>query len=178
MRRKSIIVAFGSRKTSGIIVNMLSWAGISVDLVCSSAAEVRQHISYLDEGIVICGYKLKDSSVISLLDDISDEFSIILIGSLSKLDLCEDARVFKLAIPLRRDDLVCSVKMIMNIESEYGASQLKSAGDREKVRLIEQAKHILMYRYHMSEEEAHRYIQKKSMDTGTKMIDIARIIMN
>lgn len=30
----------------------------------------------------------------------------------------------------------------------------------------------------MTESQAHRYMQKKSMDTGRKLVDVARIILD
>lgn len=34
-----------------------------------------------------------------------------------------------------------------------------------------------MERNHLSEEEAHRYIQKSSMDSGTNMVETAQMIL-
>ena len=34
-----------------------------------------------------------------------------------------------------------------------------------------------MERNHLSEEEAHRYIQKNSMDNGTNMVETAQMIL-
>lgn len=39
------------------------------------------------------------------------------------------------------------------------------------------AKLVLMERNNMSEEEAHRYIQKSSMDSGTNLIEMAEMIV-
>ena len=43
---------------------------------------------------------------------------------------------------------------------------------------IRDAKAYLMEIHRMSEEQAHRFIQKRSMDTGAKFIDTARMILN
>jgi response regulator NasT len=43
--------------------------------------------------------------------------------------------------------------------------------------LVEQAKALLMDRYDMTEEQAHRFLQKKSMDNGAKLTDTARMIL-
>ena len=43
------------------------------------------------------------------------------------------------------------------------------------VRII--AKAVLMQRNHLTEEEAHRYIQKCSMDNGTNMVETAQMIL-
>ena len=36
---------------------------------------------------------------------------------------------------------------------------------------------LLMERNHLTEEEAHRYIQKSSMDNGTNMVETAQMIL-
>ena len=36
---------------------------------------------------------------------------------------------------------------------------------------------LLMERNRMTEEEAHRYIQKYSMDSGTNMVEMAKMVL-
>ena len=43
--------------------------------------------------------------------------------------------------------------------------------------MIRQAKALLMERNNMTEEEAHRYLQKCSMDNGTNMVETAQMIL-
>ena len=43
--------------------------------------------------------------------------------------------------------------------------------------LIDQAKSVLMENKNLEEEEAHRYIQKTSMDNGTNMVETAQMII-
>lgn len=49
---------------------------------------------------------------------------------------------------------------------------------REEQELIKQAKELLMDRNHMTETDAHRYLQKCSMDSGTNMVETAQMIMS
>ena len=44
--------------------------------------------------------------------------------------------------------------------------------------LINEAKALLMERNNLSEEEAHRYIQKRSMDNGTGLTETAQMILS
>jgi response regulator NasT len=44
--------------------------------------------------------------------------------------------------------------------------------------VIQRAKLLLMERNNMSEEEAHRYIQKTSMDSGTNLVEMAEMILS
>ena len=50
----------------------------------------------------------------------------------------------------------------------------RSAEEKETINL---AKALLMERNHMSEEEAHRYLQKNSMETGTNMLETAQMVL-
>lgn len=43
--------------------------------------------------------------------------------------------------------------------------------------IIEEAKKVLMMNRNMTEEEAHRYIQKNSMDSGTNMVETAQMVL-
>ena len=47
----------------------------------------------------------------------------------------------------------------------------------EEKALINKAKALLMDRNHMTEEEAHRYLQKSSMDSGTNMLETAQMVL-
>lgn len=52
----------------------------------------------------------------------------------------------------------------------------KKRSEREE-NYIRNAKFLLMDRNHLSEEEAHRYIQKCSMDNATNMVETAQMIL-
>ena len=68
--------------------------------------------------------------------------------------------------------------MIQTIERRKRKQRLKPRErNPEEVALIKQAKEILMNRNHMTEEEAHRYIQKCSMDSGTNMVETAQMVL-
>lgn len=43
---------------------------------------------------------------------------------------------------------------------------------------INAAKALLMERNHMTEEEAHRYLQKHSMDNGTSLVETAQMVLS
>ena len=43
--------------------------------------------------------------------------------------------------------------------------------------LISEAKALLMERNNLTEEEAHRYMQKRSMDNGTGLTETAQMIL-
>jgi len=48
---------------------------------------------------------------------------------------------------------------------------------QEEQELVDRAKAILMERNQMTEDEAHRYLQKTSMDNGTSFTETAQMIL-
>ena len=55
-----IIVVFPSRENAANIRNLLVRYGMTVSGVCTTGAQAMNHADAMDEGIVVCGYKLKD----------------------------------------------------------------------------------------------------------------------
>ena len=60
---------------------------------------------------------------------------------------------------------------------EYSLNYLVCRGEEEK-KILWEAKAVLMERNHMTEEEAHRYIQKCSMDSGTSLTETAQMVLS
>ena len=103
-----IIVAFPKAENGKNIKNVLVRNGYQVVCVCTNGAQVIQEANGLQDGIVVCTYKLSD--------------------------------------------------MIYQ-------------------ELVDRAKAILMERNQMTEDEAHRYLQKTSMDNGTSFTETAQMIL-
>ena len=56
-------------------------------------------------------------------------------------------------------------------------SRPKERSEADK-RVLQEAKSLLMERNGMTEEEAHRYIQKCSMDSGTNLVETAEMVLS
>jgi response regulator NasT len=101
---------------------------------------------------------------------------VLAVAPANQMALCENEDVFKLSAPVTRGDLLASVKMLIQMEDRYFRMMLPHrTGEEEE--LVKKAKELLINRNCMTEEEAHRFLQKKSMDTGSKMVDTARMII-
>ena len=84
-----------------------------------------------------------------------------------------------LGMPLKVQELVNTVNMMVdNMERRRRKRRLppKVRNDKDTA-MIAEAKELLMSRNHMTEEEAHRYIQRSSMDTGTNMVETAQMVL-
>ena len=82
-----------------------------------------------------------------------------------------------LTMPLSVFELVNTLHMMLSKRYKMKKQREKPKKRSEKEqKIINDAKALLMERNHMTEEEAHRYIQKCSMDTGTNLVETAEMI--
>ena len=85
-----------------------------------------------------------------------------------------------LPMPARAGDLVQTVAMMqrtieVRIKKKRQGPRGRSAEDKAA---IDNAKKLLMNRNNMTEPEAHRYLQKTAMDTGTSMVETAQMVLD
>ena len=170
---KRVVLAFSKDETAQKIKRMLDGSSYEVCLICHSASELIRSAAELDDIFVIMGYKLGDM----LADDIAYDLNgakVIAIVKAERRDMVENEDIFVVPLPINREQLVSSIEVFLgHIEKPLGKSQRTP----EEQKIIEKAKLYLMEKYRMTEEQAHRFIQKRSMDNGSKFIDTARLIL-
>lgn len=171
-----IIVAFESTNSHRRVTEMLESGGISVRCSCRSGAEVIRTINRMGGGIVICASKLSDMSASDLAQDLKGSAMLLVVAASNQLTFCNSDDVFKLPTPVSRTDLIASVRMLIQMEQKYLRLTLPRRSI-EDTRLVESAKKLLMAKNHISEEQAHNFIQKKSMENRSKMAEAAQLIL-
>lgn len=176
----NIIVAFPKVENAKSIKRILIRRGFSVDAIATTGAQALQSANVLDGGVLICGSRFVDMMYQELYEYLPANFQMLLVAS---PDVCNERSISDLmclAMPLKVHELVHTLEMI-----SYSVSR-KRKKEREKPRkrsekdekLLTCAKGLLMERNNMTEEEAHRYIQKRSMDNGTGLVETAQMILS
>lgn len=175
----SIVVAFPKKEIAMKIRNILVHNGMDVIEVCTTGAQVLQCTDTLDDGIIVCGYKMQDMMYTELRDCLQEPFEMLLITSPDKLGSELADGVVGLPMPLKVYDLMNTMEMILQGMRRRRKRRREAAKNRDPKQkaLIGQAKALLMERNHMAEEEAHRYLQKCSMDSGTSMLETAQMVL-
>lgn len=176
----SIIVAFPKTEDAKSIKNLLLRNGFPVAAVCSTGSQAISHADNLGGGIVICGYKLTDMLYSQLHECLPKGFEMLLMASQHILAECMDNDIVCLAMPLKVYDLVNTVDMMIRTAEKRKRNRREKPKERNEAEtaLIEEAKYVLMDRNNMTEEEAHRYIQKCSMDSSTSMVEMAQMVLS
>ena len=146
-------------------------------LACNSASQVIAAANESDGGIVLCGYRLTDMHYRELYGYLPRDFRMLLVASPAKLQECSIGDIMCLAMPIRAYELVSTLRtMAMELLKPKKKPRKKSRTESEQ-RAIDDAKALLMQRNHLSESEAHKYIQKLSMDSGNSLSETAEMIL-
>ena len=171
-----IIVAFENPNLLTRVSEMLARCGYPPRFRCSSGAEVLRVTGDLAGAVVICGYKLPDMTADSLYVDLDEKAIVLVIASPAELDHCERDGLFRLPTPVNRGDLTGAMTMLTQLADRAAQRQRVRRNDSE-LALVERAKGILMDKNHFTEEQAHRFLQKTSMNSGCKMSETAAAII-
>lgn len=174
-----IIVAFPKIQDAKNIMNAIIKQGFEVVFACTTGAQAIGKANELDGGIIISGYRLSDMYYADLYEYMPKGFELLLLASKEKLDNCYNNNIVCLEMPIKIRELIETLNMMTyRCERQRKKRKPKSGRSAEEKVKIAQAKELLMQRNHLTEEEAHYYLQKTSMDAGTGLVEVAEMILS
>lgn len=173
-----IIIAFPKLDDAKKIKAVLNRNGYDDILACSSASQVISAANESDGGIVVCGYRIQGMMFQELYGYLPREFQMLLIASPAKLQECTNGEIMCLPMPVQTRELLNTVQT-MSMQKRWTGKSRRPRKERSEAeqKTIARAKALLMERNGLSEEEAHKYIQKLSMDSGNNLVETAEMIL-
>lgn len=167
-------MAGSSAKARAGIRETLFSEGILPGHECVSGAQVLSVCKNLSDAIIIC-HRLTDISAQSLAYSLSANFDILLLLSSGQTPLYSLSNVLCLNLPIRRAEFTAVVKRLLQTGADSDRRSERNEADRA---LIGRAKLLLMKKSGLSEQQAHKAIQKRSMDSGKSLTEIAKTIIS
>lgn len=172
-----IVIVFSKTETGKRIQEVLMRYGFEDTAVCSTGAKALQEVHGSGAGLVICGFRLTDMHFTELKRYLPPYTELLLVASGQVIESVPTGTM-AVETPVRASQLVSTIRMMeagkhRSRKKEKSAPKPRSPRD---LKIIEDAKHLLMERNHLSEDEAHRYLQKQSMDTGRTFVETAEMI--
>lgn len=174
-----IVVVFPRLEDARGIRNILVRSGFSVHAACTTGAQAISSLDDLNDGIVISGYKLADMMYLELKECLPAGITMLLLATRQHLADCDGEDIMFLAMPLKAHELVDAVHTLLR-ECERSRKKRREAPREkspEEIELIERAKALLMEKKSMTEMQAHKYLQKCSMDSGRSIVESAQMIL-
>lgn len=177
-----VIVALSNEETSQKIKSILVGNGFNVMATCNYGNELIRTIKQLSPSIVISGYKFKDMNLLDIYDSTGEDCSFLaIVNEPYKSIVQEETDIICISSPINTMLLINTLDIIY--QSERKINNLKKKVNNLEVKIneriiIEKAKGILMEQKSFSEQEAYRFIQKNSMDSGLRMVEYAKQIIS
>lgn len=176
----NVIVAFPKADDGKAIRNILLNHGIEASAICTTGAHALRTAEQFQAGLIICGYRFVDMYFYQLQEDLPENFEMLLLASGRYRDEICEMDVAYLGMPIKGQILADKVEILLeSLERRLRKRRSKKPQGRteEEKMIISNAKLLLIQTKGMTEEEAHRYIQKNSMDYGRSMIETSQMIL-
>lgn len=194
---RQLIVAFSDQDVAGKIKALLISQGLPVRGICGTGAQVLQMAAMCEGGgVVVCPIRFTDMTASETMSLLAEDFDMLVLVTSRQQGQITGSGIFTLTQPSSAATILDTARQILETRqlraipavihrpSGLPSDDLKPAGEpaahgrsTEDQKIIEQAKYLLMNRRQLSEADAHRYLQKRSMVSGVPLLDVARKVI-
>ena len=172
---RDVIIASANRKSAEHIKSILQRDLLFVSEIYQSGAEVLSYASIRPDAVVVCGRLSDVLPAVSLAETLPPGFDVVHLVSSSDAYQGFVSNMVELTMPLDRLEFVSVVRTLTQLSSDI--TSRKKTRSVEENDILTLAKRRLCENYGISEREAHRKIQKMSMEQGVRLMDVARKIL-
>ena len=182
----SVLIVSNTSSTLGIISELLKLQTFSRIVAAQNGGEARRQLVESEFELIIIDTPLPDEAGddFALHAAESTSSGIILITKTETLDdmndLVEEEGVFTLPKPISPEFFYQAVKLLYASRKrllKYQNENLKLQTKIHEIQIINRAKYALMQYLNMTETQAHRYIEKQSMDLRQSRLVTAENIL-
>ena len=182
----SVLIVSSADKGTAYFTDLLNAASIEQVVALQTCGQARRLLLERDFDLVIINAPLRDESGESLARYIASKgvSQVMLVVRSEYYDAvsaaCENDGVLTIAKPINKT-LFWSALMLAKAAGNR-VKQMQAENERlklkiEEIRIVDRAKYILISYMGMSEQEAHRYLEKQAMDMRTTKRSIAEGIL-
>lgn len=167
---RDIIIVYPVKDVALKLRMMLENEGFHVSCVCALGSSALNISQDMREGVIVCAEMLSDMSAGNVAEHLPPDFDVISLtknGTQSYM-----GNLIYLPLPVNREEFLSTVSVLVNSTSAF------TRRDSNDAEIISNAKVIIMNNMHMTETQAHKYLQNESMKTGKKLARLAQEIVN
>lgn len=182
-----ILIASGNEKATAMLVSLLktTFPGSNIS-ISSTGLETRRAVGSNDYDCVVVNCPLPDeygSELAEIVTSNSSSSCVLIVKNENADavgDKVEDFGAMVISKPLNRQSFYRAMRFVnaarnrmLGVQSE----NLKLHKKLEEIRTVNRAKLALMQYLGFTEQQAHRYIEKQSMDLRSTKLEIAKKII-
>lgn len=186
-RKNNILVVSGSEQFDNTIHKALPEKGLVFMDRRKTATLARRAFLEKRYDLVIINAPLSDEMGYDLAVDLAEEYGTSVIIATppevydSIWDYVAEQGIMVILKPLEFDHISKGIRFLLAIQNRmhnYEDKMAKLEDKMDEIKLVSQAKILLMENKHISEKEAHRLIGKEAMDHGVSRRMVARSIID
>lgn len=137
----NIIVVLPKLEEAKGVKNILVRSGFQVTGICTTGTQAISQADGLNDGIVICSYKLADMIYTELHEDLPEGFEMLLMASQNLISECYGNGIVCLSMPLKVQDLINTVNlMVEGVERRRRKRRMqpkvRNAADEKQSRML------------------------------------------
>lgn len=183
---KSVIIAFSNPLLANWVISVLRHGGYTIEYFCKTAGDVVRVADFCTSPVVVSGFQFTDMTAEDLNIILDGKLAMITVVLPHQRDLIEREGMAIVPYPLSAVELLQAIEVVEKSAAREAVLSGGNVGDKvhlhersaEEKLLILKAKNMLMAKYQMTESQAHRFLQKSSMDRGLKLVDAARMVID
>lgn len=184
--KSSVLCISRTDKVSVFLNQILPNTAFTKPDTVSSAAEAKRELIYRSYDIVVINAPLTDEFGTDLAITLTEQFNVAVLLLVPTeayehvTEGVEDYGVLTMSRPCPPAQVLHCMRLLAATRARMKVLEEKTESlekKMEEIRIINQAKGLLMDRYSMTEDEAHKHLTKTAMDSGSKKVDIAKKIL-
>lgn len=182
----SVLVVSPSEKSANFLVESLNSISCNKVTVTNSCSESRRLLLERDFDLCIINSPLLDESGEKLAKDIATNFTsqVLLLVKMDFYDdisaEVEDFGIATVGKPINKNLFWTTLKLLKASYNRVQKMQIENTKLNQRIqdiKIVDRAKCILISNEYLSEEQAHKYIEKTAMDKRVSKREVAEDIL-
>lgn len=183
----NVMLVSASDKTTGFLKDFLNMEDAMNITTCKTASKARRTALEAAFDMIIINYPLMDETDYALPQDLAEksDASIMIMVSAETFDnICdkmEKAGVYVFLKPVNKTVLLSVLRFAILTQKRLRSIRVKNRSLKDKlseIKIIDRAKCLLMEQEQLSEAQAHRYLEKRAMDTQHSCLQVAQQLLD
>lgn len=184
--RMRVLIVSSNENTANDMKAFLLTEDILHITVCKHATKARRLALESSFDMILINYPLIDESDYALPLDFAEksDASILIMSPTNHYDTIvermEHVGIYVLAKPIQRQHLMQSLHFMVITQKRLQKMRSKSmnlSNKIQEIKLIDRAKCLLIEKEHLTELQAHRFLEKKAMDLQINRVQLAKKII-
>lgn len=186
MLQENVLLVGGTEKSRALLQALIPPGSCAMSRMCQSGGEARWVMQETDWSLILINTPLSDESGLELAMEAAEQtMAAVLLLVKAELadtvvDRVETSGVMVIAKPVSRQVFEQAQRFALAARNRLTALHAENERLEKKMaelRLIDRAKCVLIQYLGMTEQQAHRHIEKQAMDTRQTKAIVARNIL-